>query len=375
MILTAPRLICPDRVLHPGWVEVGGELVVAVGEGPPPAPADRALTGTLVPGFVDGHVHGGGGASFTTGSPADARVAAGAHLAHGTTTLVASLVTDSVDALAGHARNLAPLVAEGVLAGLHLEGPWLSPRYAGAHDRALLTAPTPADIDRLAEAAAGTLRMVTLAPELPGGIPAVAHLARLGVLPAIGHTDAAYDLTRAAVDAGARVGTHLLNAMRPLHHREPGPVLALLEAPDVHVELVADGVHLHPSVVRAAAAAKPDRFVLVTDAMAAAAAADGRYALGPMEVEVRGGQARLVATGAIAGSTLTMAGGLRYAVTVAGLPLQDAVRASTAAPADLLGLTQVGRVEPGRRADLVVLDDRVQVLGVMRAGRWVVDPA
>ncbi|HET7475613.1 MAG TPA: N-acetylglucosamine-6-phosphate deacetylase [Dermatophilaceae bacterium] len=370
MLIAAPRLLTPDRVLEPGFVETGGERVVAVGSGMPPRPPDVRLTGTVVPGFVDIHCHGGGGASFTDGSGDAARVAAAAHLAHGTTTVVASLVTDTVDRLAGHLAALAPLVDEGVLAGLHLEGPWLSPRYAGAHDRGLLTAPRAADIERLVAAASGTLRMVTLAPELPGGIPAVARLAELGVTPAVGHTDATYAQAREAVAAGARMATHLFNAMRPLHHREPGPALALLEDQRVHVELVADGVHLHPAYVRNAAAATPGRFLLVTDAMAAAAAADGRYALGPMLVEVRDGRATLVATGAIAGSTLTMAGGLRYAVQVAGVPLAEAVAAATARPAAALGLAGVGHLEPGALADLVVLDDDLAVTRVLRRGAF-----
>ena len=370
MLLTAARVVTPARVLAPGWLRLDGDRVADLGEGVPPRPADVDLgAATVVPGFVDVHVHGGGGHSFDGGSPEAAAGAARAHLAHGTTTMVASLVTDRVDALVRSVAGLAALVADGVLAGVHLEGPWLSPARAGAHDPALLVAPTAEDVDRVVEAGAGCLRMVTLAPELPGGLAAVRRLHDAGVVAAVGHTDATYDVVRAAVEAGASAATHLFNTMPGLHHREPGPVAALLEDPDVYVELIADGVHVHPAVLGLAARAKPRRTVLVTDAMAAAAAADGDHVLGRLRVTVRDGVARL-ASGAIAGSTLTMDAALRHAVQVAGLPLVDAVHAATEAPATLLGLPHVGALRPGWYADLVVLDDALAVTRVMRRGRW-----
>jgi len=215
--------------------------------------------------------------------------------------------------------------------------------------------------------------MMTVAPELPGALEAITCLAGSGVLAAIGHTDATYDEACAAIDAGSRLGTHLFNAMPPLHHRDPGPVGALLDSP-VDVELIADGVHLHPAVLRTVFAAKAGRCILVTDAMAAAGAPDGDYRLGPMAVEVREGVARLAdghGTGAIAGSTLTMAAAVRFAVREAGLPLVDVIQAASTTPARAWGLTDVGVLEAGRRADLVVLDDRLEVVRVMRAGSWV----
>jgi N-acetylglucosamine-6-phosphate deacetylase len=213
--------------------------------------------------------------------------------------------------------------------------------------------------------------MVTLAPELPGGLDAVRRLSALGVVAAIGHTDATYDQARAALDAGASVGTHLFNAMRGLHHREPGPVTALLEHPDAYVELIADGVHLHPAVLRLAATRKPHLAVLVTDAMAAAGAGDGDYRLGDLSVQVRDGTARLADSGTIAGSTLTMAAAVKFAIRFAGLAIEDVVRAATASPAAMLGLTKVGALRPGYRADLVVLDEQLDVLRVLHRGVWV----
>jgi len=372
MLLSAGRVVTPARVFAPGWVDVDGDRVADAGPGEPPRPADlELLTATVVPGYVDAHAHGGGGASFDSGSPDAAATVARAHLAHGTTTMMASLVTDTHESLTRSVRELAVLVEDGLLAGLHLEGPWLSPRHAGAHDPALLAEPTAEQVDGLLAAGAGRVRMVTLAPELPGGLDAVRRLTAAGVVAAIGHTDATYDVARAALDAGAGVGTHLFNAMRGLHHREPGPVAALLEHPDAYVELVADGVHLHPAALRLSARAKPHLTVLVTDAMAAAAAQDGDYRLGSMAVTVRDGVARLADTGAIAGSTLTMAAAVRYAVREAGLPIEDVVRAATASPAAMLGLDRVGALRPGFRADLVVLDADLEVVRVMRGGTWV----
>lgn len=377
-LLTAAQVVTPARVLAPGWLRVDRDRIAEVGEGAPPRSPDLDLgAATVVPGFVDLHVHGGGGASFDAGTADAALTVTDAHLAHGTTSMAASLVTDTHDRMVDAVRELAGLVRDGRLAGVHLEGPWLSPQRSGAHQPGSLSVPDPASVESLLAAGHGAVRMVTLAPELPGGIDAVRQLTDAGVVAAIGHTDATYDVTREALDAGARVGTHLFNAMRPLHHRDPGPVGALLESA-AYVELIADGVHLHPAVLRAVFAAKPERCILVTDAMAAAGAPDGDYQLGPMQIEVRGGVARLAdgtgtgtGTGAIAGSTLTMDAAVRYAVRTAGLPLLDVVHAASTAPARAWGLSDVGAIEAGRRADLVVLGPDLDVVRVMREGAWV----
>jgi N-acetylglucosamine-6-phosphate deacetylase len=373
--LGGARVVTPDAVLDPGWVRLDGARIAAVGGGAPPPDAEILDLGGdfLLPGFVDMHVHGGGGAAYTTGDPDEARAAAAFHRSRGTTTTVASLVTAGVDELERAVRALAPLVDEGVLAGMHLEGPYLSPEHPGAHDPALLRAPDARELDRLLEAGAGTVRMVTLAPERPGGLELVRRTVAAGAVAAVGHTDATHAQARAAFDAGARVATHLFNAMRGVHHREPGPVAAALEDERVTIELINDGVHLHDAVTALAfAAAGPARTALITDAMAAAGMPDGDYRLGAMEVRVRGGVARLAAGDSIAGSTLTLDVAVRRAVRELGLPIAAAARSAATTPARVLGLGErTGAVQAGKAADLVVLDDDLAVRAVMAGGEWI----
>ena len=374
-VLAGGRVVIPDRVLDPGWVEVAGDRLVAVGEGAPARPPDVELGGrVVVPGFVDLHVHGGGGGSYTTGDDQEAARVVDFHRRHGTTTTMASLVTAELAELERVVAALAGLVSDGLLAGVHLEGPWLSPRQCGAHDPGLLRDPEGPEMERLLRLGRGAVRMVTLAPELDGGLAAVGRVVEAGAVAALGHTDATYAVTREALDAGATVGTHLFNAMRPVHHREPGPVVALLDDPRATVEVIADGIHVHPAMLRRAVTTKgPGRVALVTDAMAAAGMADGDYQLGGLHVQVQGGIARLAEGGALAGSTLTMDAAVRGAVQESGLPLEAVARLASTTPASLLGLPDVGAIEVGKRADLVVLDQDLRVTAVMAAGAWVED--
>lgn len=370
--LAGGRIVTPAGVIDDGWLQIGAGKIEAVGDGTPPAPADHEMGGAWVlPGFVDIHTHGGGDASYMTGDQDDAVVAADTHRRHGTTTTMASLVTGTPEHLELAVSQLAELAEDGLITGIHLEGPFLSEARCGAHDPGLLRPPEPDVVDRLIKAGRGAVRMVTLAPELEHGIDAVRRVVDGGAIAAVGHTDASYEQTTQAIDAGATVATHLFNAMRPLHHREPGPIAALLEDPRVRVELICDGVHLHPAVVRtAAAAAGADRVVLVTDAMDAAGAGDGDYHLGEMAVRVRDGIARLVDGGAIAGSTLTMDRAVKF-VVAAGVPVSDAAVMASTVPARLLGLEgRVGALAAGLDADLVTMDDEFDLTGVMVKGSW-----
>ncbi|WP_320784390.1 N-acetylglucosamine-6-phosphate deacetylase [Streptomyces sp. CRN 30] len=374
LLLTGAKIVLPTGTADDATLAIDGTRITTQA-----APDARRidLTGHwVVPGFVDLHNHGGGGASFTSGTTEEVLAGIRTHRLHGTTTLVASTVTGDLDGLARRAGQLAELAEQGDIAGIHFEGPFISPCRKGAHSEALLRDPDPAEVRKLLDAARGHARMVTLATELPGGLDSVRLLAEHGVIAAVGHTDATYEQTVAAIDAGATVATHLFNAMPPIGHRAPGPITALLEDERVTVELINDGVHLHPAALRLAFHhAGPSRVAFITDAMDAAGFGDGRYHLGPLEVEVRDGVARLVEGDSIAGSTLTLDRAFKRAVTVDGLPVGDAVAALSANPARLLGLAdRVGSLEPGKDADLVVLDSAFDVVGVMRRGVWVVDP-
>lgn len=373
MLLTADTVLTGRELLRPGWIEVAGTTVAAIGSGAPPRPPDRDLGAvTVVPGFVDTHVHGGGGADFSAAEPVSTGAAVELHRRHGTTTLIASLVSAAPGDLVHQVRALAEQVAAGLIAGIHLEGPWLAVERCGAHDPALLRDPERDEVERVLAAGRGTIRMVTLAPERTGAVDAIERIVAAGAVAAVGHTEATYAQTRTAIGAGASVGTHLFNAMRPIHHREPGPVIALLEDPRVTVELITDGVHVHGALYRHVAdSAGAGRVSLVTDAMSAAGMQDGTYRIGSLAVQVADGVAHLAGTQTIAGSTATMDRVFRFAVANSGLPHDDALELAVAQssmnPARALGLPSPALVAGGR-ADLVVLDAELAVVDVMRGG-------
>lgn len=372
MIITASAVVLAGDVHRPGWLEVSGEKIVDCGGGTPPHVADADFPNcVVVPGFVDMHVHGGGGAGYDS----EVTRAAAFHRRHGTTTTLASLVTASPSDLLEQVRVLADATREGIIAGIHLEGPWLSTARCGAHDASQLREPDPAELDAVLAAGDETITMVTIAPELPGADTAIERLVDAGVVVAVGHTDATYEQTKHAVAMGATVGTHVFNAMRPLHHRDPGPALALLEDPRVTVELIADGVHVHPALVhQVAQTAGADRVALITDAMAAAGLGDGSFRLGPLDVEVTGSVARIRGQSTIAGSTATMDALFRTAATglepESDAALLHAVAMTATTPARTLGFDEIGILRPGMTADLVVLDHQLQVTAVLAHGVW-----
>jgi N-acetylglucosamine-6-phosphate deacetylase len=374
LVLSGANVVLPTGTVKNGQVVIEGTRITATA--PENAHAIDVTNHWLVPGFIDLHNHGGGGASFTSGTVDDVLKGIHTHRIHGTTTLVASTVTGDMDFLAQRAGLLSELAEQGDIAGIHFEGPFISPCRKGAHSEELLRHPDPAEVRKLIDAARGQAKMLTLATELPGGIDSVRLLVEHGVIAAVGHTDASYEQTVEAIDAGATVATHLFNAMPPLGHRTPGPIAALLEDERITVELIDDGTHLHPAALQLgfhhAGAA---RVALITDAMDAAGFGDGRYLLGPLEVEVSEGVARLVEGGSIAGSTLTLDRAFKRAVTFDRLPVEDVVAAISANPARLLGMDdRIGSLEPGKDADLVLLDHQFDLKGVMRRGEWVVDP-
>ena len=367
------RLIADDGGLKAGWILLDDDRISAVDIGSPPvvAGAMRQAGGGAIalPGFIDLHCHGGGGASYLSGSTDQARRAASTHLSHGTTTSLASLVSAAPAALIAQIEALVPLVDDGTLHGIHLEGPWLASAYCGAHDPTVLRCVDPTELAALLTLGAGRISMVTIAPEVDGALAAIPRVTAAGAIVAIGHTGADAALITAAVDAGAQVATHIFNAMPPLHHRAPGPVGTLLLDDRVVVELIADLQHIHADVLALAIRlAGPDRVALVTDAIAAADAGDGAWRLGDLAVDVSGGVARLRDGGALAGSTLTQDAALRHVVQDVGLGLGVASQMLSRTPARVLGLSDRGTIAPGQRADLALLDDALSVIAVFRGG-------
>lgn len=375
------RLVCPvSGTTERGWLRVEGRRIAASGAGDPPDLPVEALSlpgTTVVPGFVDIHCHGGGGAGADSGDPDEVARLAAAHLLHGTTRLVVSIATAAPQGMQAAAAAVAEVAAaaDSTVAGCHLEGPFLAEQRCGAHDPRLLALPDQRALDALLSAGRGAVRVVTLAPELPGALALVDQIVASGAVAAVGHTDATFGEAALAFGRGARLATHLFNAMRPIHHRDPGVAIAAMEDPRVTVELIADGVHVDMAMLAlAAGVCGPARTAAVTDAVAAAGAGDGSYALAGRELEVAGGVARLAGTEVIAGSTLTMDRALRVLVR-AGVRFADAVASMTIAPARVIGVDgSCGSLEAGKDADLVVLDSDMAPVGVMARGCWAVSP-
>jgi N-acetylglucosamine-6-phosphate deacetylase len=353
------------------WMLVDGDTIVSTGTGAGPTATSTVDVGGrwLTPGFLDLHAHGGGGHSYDSGAE-DMLAGIATHRAHGTTRSLISLVANPVNELEASLAAVARLAAsDPLILGSHLEGPYLSTHRPGAHSKTFLHEPQPAEIDRLLDAAHGTMRQITIAPELPNAIEAIEILVENEVVVAVGHTESDYETTRRAFDAGARLLTHTFNAMPGIHHRAPGPVIAAFQDERVILELVLDGEHVHPEVAALVFGEAPGRVALVTDAMAAAGSVDGDYALGSLTVTVLDGMATLRGTTTIAGSTLTQDVALRFAISRVGIAPAAAVEAITLTPARVLGLShRHGLLAPGFVADAVVLGSAWGVEGVWANG-------
>jgi N-acetylglucosamine-6-phosphate deacetylase len=355
-----------DRVLATGtgsgWRDlVGKEADVLDGAGH-----------ILTPGLLDIHNHGGAGASYSEGSEA-IRTARRFHRQHGTTRQLLSLVTASPEVLISQIRVAAAETRrDPTILGIHLEGPFLSREYCGAHDPALLRDPDPDLVEQLLAAAEGTLRQVTMAPERAHFAESARILSEAGVVVAAGHTAATFEQAQAAIEVRATLLTHTFNGMPGMHHRAPGPVLAFTENPNGWLEVVNDGVHVRPEVIRMLCQLAPGRVALVSDAMAAAGVGDGRYRLGNVDVDVAEGVARLTGRRTLAGSTLTLDVAVARAVQNVGLTPLAAIEAATVIPAQILGVAdRFGRLEPGYVADAVLFDSDWRVRDVWIDGRTV----
>jgi N-acetylglucosamine-6-phosphate deacetylase len=376
MRLRSCRIVCPGAT-------VAGEVVVEHGRISAVGPISDGAQGQrddevvelgdrwLVPGYIDTHVHGGSGAQCNSFRVEEITEAALFHARHGTTGFVATTVPAALDDLIGALAAIGRCSAPNLL-GVHLEGPFLSRERPGALDPSLFLDPDLGQLDRLLEAGAETIRVVTLAPELPGALGLVERLASAGVVASVGHTNASDAQVRAAVRAGAAAATHVFNAMGPLHHREPGAPGAVLDLQQVSCELICDGLHVDPVVMRLFYRAKGALGIrLVTDAIAAAGMPDGEYRMGGQPIRVTAGRAVLASGESLAGSTLTMEAAVQNAVRFLGIPIEDAVLISSTNAARLLGLDRrKGAIAPGLDADLLVLNERLDVEATMINGQW-----
>jgi N-acetylglucosamine-6-phosphate deacetylase len=380
IVLSGARVVAGGRVLDPGYVVVADDTIADVGTGTPPADAGPVLDlggRWLLPGYVDIHVHGGGGGSLTGADREEHLAATRFHGRHGTTSLLATTVSSSPDhlvkAIAAIRETMRGPIDGARIAGINMEGPFLSVECRGAHDPSLVRDPDLAEFGYLAQLAEGALRVLTLAPERPGAFDLIAAVRAAGAVVSIGHSATPYETALAAVDHGAALVTHTFNGMHPLHHRRPGLVAAALNSPELTGELIADGMHVDPAVARALVGAKGvDRVALVTDCMHAAGLAEGDYDMGEGRViTVADGLAKVKGTDTIAGSTLTMEGAVKNIVRFAGVSVVEASRMASENQARLLGIPGLtGRIVTGGLADLVVLDDELTVEASMVAGGW-----
>ena len=358
MIIQASSAVVDGQLRGTTWIEVSENLIRSINSGVHPAP-DQIIDGTVIPGFVDIHCHGGGGKYFSALTPGEIHSVIETHRGHGTTSLFASLVTEPIDVLTTQIERLKPFVESGQIVGIHLEGPYLSHARCGAHDPALLVHPELSEIKELLAVADGALSMITIAPELPGAIAAITHITAAGVTVALGHTDGDFGNAAAGTNAGATVITHFMNAMdKGLNESSFASFVIADER--LTVELILDGHHVPYKTAKEIYAAIGNRLIFVTDAMAAAGATDGNYTIGKMPVIVKEGVARLESNGALAGSTLTMDAVFFNAITQLDLSITEAVAATSTHAAKTMGLNDRGEIAVGKRADLLSYNPTAQ---------------
>jgi len=390
-VIHASRILTPDEEITDGIIVVEGSRITGVGHRDmmrlPAGATDFVASGmTIVPGFVDLHIHGAGGHDVMEGSARALDRVTSTVARHGTTSIVATTVTASVEdtchSLEGiaryiHAHESVDEAAEtskpaAEILGMHLEGPFISKARCGVHPPDAIARPSVETLDKFVKAADGMVRILTIAPELPGAMQLIAHAVAAKIVVALGHTDADYEQTRAAIEAGARHSVHFFNAMRPFSHRDPGIIGAILTDPDVTAEVIADLVHVSGPAIQVLIGTKGfDSVLLASDGIAATGMQDGNYRLGNFEVTVKDGVARN-SEGKLAGSTLTLDRAIRNVVGL-GVPLTDAVRMATVLPARRLGLAgKKGIIAAGADADLVALTADLRVGAVMTRGAGLV---
>jgi N-acetylglucosamine-6-phosphate deacetylase len=383
MVIHADRAFTPFEEISDAVIVIQGSKVAAIGQRgkvdlPRGAREINAGRKTVAPGFVDVHIHGAGGHDVMEGTREALEIITATVAAHGTTSLVATTVTaseketrDSVAGIAHFILNTSQYATRELSAeivGIHFEGPFISPARRGVHPAKWIVPPSSELLAQLLGEARGTAQILTLAPELPGALDLISAARQAGLVVSLGHTDATYEQAQAAIERGASHAAHVFNAMRPFSHRGTGVIGAVLTSPKVSAELIADGVHVDEAAMRMLVELKtPERVILVSDGISATGMPDGKYQLGMFDVKVSGGVARN-AEGKLAGSTLTLDRALRNMVAL-GVPLPSALRMVTANPARQIGLgARKGVLAPGADADLVFLDDKLEVSGVMTRG-------
>jgi len=347
MNIRAAQAVIDGELVNDVLITTSAGIITSIGE---QGASTHRVAGILIPGFVDMHCHGGGGYAFSDSNIDNVYQAIQTHKKHGTASLIASLVTDRLETLHQQIRRLKPLVSEGLFYGIHLEGPYLSHVRCGAHDPELLIHPNIDHVKELLEIADGAISMFTIAPELPGALAAIKYLNENQVVAALGHSQADAMTTRAAIESGATLITHYSNAM-PKPAQGAGTITEeALKGSDIPLEIILDGVHVAPELMRQLWAEQKNRIALITDAMAGAGSADGDYRIGALEVEVRDQVARLKSNGALAGSTLTMDRAFTILIKDYGATVVEAVHAAAELPARVLGLSDVGAIKVGAKA-------------------------
>lgn len=376
-LISNVRAVLRDRIVEDAEVLIEDGKIVGISEKKEDAADSSALQRLdgqghlLIPGMIDVHIHGAKGFDMMDGSTRSVEEVSLACVETGCTSFLATSVSSTLEQFLGMAKSVGEVAGRepgAAIAGIHMEGPYLHPKRKGMQNEAYLRHPDLDELETIIASTGDQLKMVTLAPELPGGLEMIENLVAKGIVVAVAHSDATYEQAKTAFVAGASHITHCFNGMRPIHHRDPGVIVAAFEEEKVSLQAIVDGVHLHPAIVRLMHRLKgPEGVVLITDALQAMGMGDGTYLFGGHQTRVEDGVARLQ-DGTLASSTVTMNIALRNTVEL-GVPLCEAVAMATRTPADVLGLSGKGRIEPDCDADLVLLDESYGVVWSMVGGK------